>query len=140
MMVGRTALPNPTKRLENRCAEAKQLFDFAFFVHNVLTDDRIKFFDFHFFRLRFLVFGGGVEMAVAFAGNEFNFIAHVSVLLSYYAVFTQIRQNSVYAFFVDDSHTFGRYSQANPTIFTFHPKPVVLQIGQKTSSGSIVGV
>ena len=108
-MVGRAALPNPTKRFENRDAEAKQLFDFAFFVHNVLTGYGIKFFDLHFFRHGFLVFGGGVEMAVAFAGNKFDFIAHISVLLSYYAIFTQIRQNSVYAFFVDDSHTFGRY-------------------------------
>jgi hypothetical protein len=106
----------------------------------VLTGYGIKFFDLHFFRHGFLVFGGGVEMAVAFAGNEFDFIAHVSVLLSYYAVFTQIRQNCVYAFFVDDSHTFGRYSQANPTVFTFHPKPVMLQVGKKASSGSIVSV
>jgi hypothetical protein len=85
------------------------LLDFAFFIHNVFTDHRIKFFDLHFFRHRFFVFGGGVKVACAFAGNEFDFIAHGLVLLSYRAVFTRIRQNRVYAFFVDDSHTFGGY-------------------------------
>jgi hypothetical protein len=59
---------------------AKQLLDFAFFIHNVLTDEWIKFLDFHFFRHRFLVFGGGVEVACAFAGNKFDFIAHVNLL------------------------------------------------------------
>jgi hypothetical protein len=60
--------------------------------------------------------------------------------LSYDAVFTHIRQNNVYAFFVDDPHTFGRYPKAHPTVFAFHPKPMMVQIGKKTSFGSIVGV
>jgi hypothetical protein len=36
----------------------------------------IKFFDLHFFWHRLLIFGGGVEVAVAFTGNKFDFIAH----------------------------------------------------------------
>jgi hypothetical protein len=43
------------------------LFDFSFFIHDMLAHDRIKFFDFHLLRHVFLVFGGGVEMAGAFA-------------------------------------------------------------------------
>jgi hypothetical protein len=62
------------------------------------------------------------------------------ISLSYDAVFTHIRQNNVYAFFVDDSHTFGGYPQANPTVFTFHPKPMMLQVGEKSSFGSIISV
>jgi hypothetical protein len=116
------------------------LFNFAFFVHDVLTDDRVKFFDLHFFRHRFLVFGGGVKVTCAFAGNKFDFIAHGFVLLSYSAVFTQICQYSIYAFFVDDSHTFGRNPQTHPTVFTFHPKPMMLEIREKTSFGSVIRV
>jgi hypothetical protein len=41
----------------------------------VLAGYGIEFFDFNFFRLGFLVFGGGVEVSVAFAGNKFDFIA-----------------------------------------------------------------
>ena len=70
---------------------AKSLFYFAFFVDNVFTGNGIKFFDLHFFRHGFFVFGGGVEVPVAFAGNKFDFIAHCEIPLSYDAVFTHIR-------------------------------------------------
>jgi hypothetical protein len=106
----------------------------------MLTGYGIKFFDLHFFRHGFLVFGGGVKVPIAFTGNEFNFIAHCSVPLSCDAVFTHIRQNNVYTFFVNDSHPFGRNPQAHPAVFAFYPKPMMLQVGKKTSLGSIVGV
>jgi hypothetical protein len=39
-----------------------QLLDFSFFVHNMLTDARIEFFDLHLFRHGFLVLVGSVKM------------------------------------------------------------------------------
>jgi hypothetical protein len=57
-----------------------------------------------------------------------------------YATATDIGQNDVNAVFVDNTHRFGRYSQANPAVFAFDPETVVLQIWRKSSFGSIVCV
>jgi hypothetical protein len=76
MRVGQKNIAHPAV-LRSGGAFYQQLFDFTFFVHNVLAGYGIEFFDFNFFRLGFLVFGGGVEVSVAFAGNKFDFIAHV---------------------------------------------------------------
>jgi hypothetical protein len=43
-----------------------QLLDFRFFVDHMFTRNGIVFFDLHFARHVFLVFGGGVVVAVAF--------------------------------------------------------------------------
>ena len=55
-----------------------QLFDFSFFVHHMLTNNRIKFFDLHFFRHGAFVFICGVEVASFGAGNESYFVTHLS--------------------------------------------------------------
>jgi hypothetical protein len=105
----------------------------------MLADNRIEFFDLHFFGHGFFIFGRGVEVACAFAGNKFYFIAHCSVLLDF-GVFADVDENGVYAFFVDDSHTFGRYPQTNPAVFAFNPESMVLQIRKEAAFGSVVGV
>jgi hypothetical protein len=79
-------------------------------------------------------------MAGAFGRNQFNFIAHFLVSLNFCAVFTQIRQNSVYAFFINDTHCFRGNPKTHPTVFAFHPESVVLQVREKTSFGSVVCV
>jgi hypothetical protein len=120
----------------------KYLFDFRFFVDNMSTDERIEFFDLHLFRHGFFILSGRIKMASAFGRYQFNFITHgVNLLkLGFYTAFTHIRQHGVYAFFINNTHGLGRNSKANPTIFTFYPKSVLLQIRQKTSFGSIVCV
>jgi hypothetical protein len=106
----------------------------------MFTNNRIKFLDLHFFGHGAFVFGSGIKVTSAFGRNQFNFIAHFIVSLNLCAVFTQIRQHSVDAVFVDDAHCFCGNSKAHPTVFAFYPKSVMLQIGKETSFGSVVCV
>jgi hypothetical protein len=57
-------------------ARKRQLLDFGFFEHHVLTDFGIKFFDLHFFRHGAFVLGCCVEIASASSGHKTNLIAH----------------------------------------------------------------
>jgi hypothetical protein len=57
-------------------AKKRQLLDFSFFEHHVLTDFGIKFFDLHFFRHSAFVLCGCVEIASASSGHKTNLIAH----------------------------------------------------------------
>jgi hypothetical protein len=56
------------------------------------------------------------------------------------AVFSQIGQNSVNSFFIDNPHSFSGNSKPHPTIFTLNPKSVMLQIGQEAALGFVIGV
>lgn len=47
--------------------KARKLLNLAFFIDNVFTYNRVEFFNFHLFRHVFFVFGGGIEVACAFA-------------------------------------------------------------------------
>jgi hypothetical protein len=62
------------------CKERRQiivdLFDFGFFVDDMLTRHWIKFFDFHFFGHIAFVFVGCVEVTSTGSRFEFDFIAH----------------------------------------------------------------
>jgi hypothetical protein len=79
-------------------------------------------------------------VASAFGRNQFNFIAHLSISLNFSAIFTQIRQHSVYAVFINDTHGFRGNSEAYPTIFAFYPESVMLKVWKKTSFGFVVSV
>jgi hypothetical protein len=46
----------------------------------MLAHHGIKFFDLHFFGHGAFVFGGCVEVPCAFAGHQFDFIAHCLIL------------------------------------------------------------
>ena len=72
----------------------------------MLANDGIVFFDLHFFRHGFFVFSGGVEMASAFARNQFDFVTHILIPLNFFAAATDIRQHSIDAVLVDYTHTF----------------------------------
>jgi hypothetical protein len=63
-------------------AEELRLLNFGLFVHHVLTDYRIKFFDLHFFWHGALIFIGSVKMTGSGTGYEFNFIAHFNFLFT----------------------------------------------------------
>jgi hypothetical protein len=43
--------------------------------------------------------------------------------------------SGINALFIDDTQSLVGNTQANPTIFTLHPKAVVVNIGQKASLG-----
>jgi hypothetical protein len=118
----------------------KKLFDFSFFVNNVLTNNRIKFFDLHFFGHSTLVFCGCIKVTRAFGRNQFNFIAHFSILLYVNASFTQIDKNGIDAILVDNTHCFCGNSEAYPAVFAFYPKSMVLQIWTKASFSSVICV
>jgi hypothetical protein len=76
----------------------------------------------------------------AFGRNQFNFIAHFSILLRVIASFTQIGKNGIDAFLVNDTHAFGGNSEANPAVFALYPESVVLQIWTKASFSSVISV
>jgi hypothetical protein len=116
------------------------LFNFGFFVNDMSANHRIKFFDLHFLRHVFFVFSGGIEVASAFSRNQFNFVTHVLFSLNLLAAAAHVSQYRINTVFIDDTHTFRRYSQTNPTVFAFYPKSVVMQIRRKTSFCSIHGV
>ena len=68
------------KLLQNRSffLEETGLFQFSFFVNNVFTGYRVKFFDFQFARHSTFVFSSCVEVTSTSAGLQFDFIAHCS--------------------------------------------------------------
>jgi len=68
------------KLLQNRSffLEETGLFQFGFFVNNMFTGNRIKFFDFQFAGHSAFVFGSGIEMTSTCTGFQFDFIAHCS--------------------------------------------------------------
>jgi hypothetical protein len=106
----------------------------------VFTNNRIKFFDLHFFGHSPFVFGCRVKVSGSFGRNQFNFIAHFFILLRDVAGFTQIGKNSIDASLVNDTHAFGGNSEANPAVFAFYPESVVLQIWTKASFSFVVSV
>ena len=53
-----------------------QLLDLAFLVDHMLTNNGIKFLDFHLPWHSAFVFGGGVEVTRASSRFQFNFVAH----------------------------------------------------------------
>ena len=58
--------------------ECKGLFDFSFFVNNMLTDDGVKFLEFDLIRHSPLVLICGVEVSSPCARHQFNFISHIN--------------------------------------------------------------
>jgi hypothetical protein len=117
-----------------------KLLDFRFFVDHVLTYNGIVFFDFHLAGLVTLVFGRGVKMTGISSGNKFDFIAHLYNSLYILATRADISQNGINAFFVDDSHSFGRNTQAHPAVFTFNPETVSMQIRHESATSFVMGV
>ncbi len=106
----------------------------------------IKLHDLHFPRCGLFVFGRGVKMAGSSSGFQLDFFAsafgcHVrfSYLLSL-AAGAQIGQHGINTVFVNQTQCSARYAQANPTVLALNPKTTVLQVRQKTTLGSVVGV
>jgi hypothetical protein len=106
----------------------------------VFTDNRIKFFDLHFFGHSPFVFCRSVKVPGSFGRNQFNFVAHFCILLRVVAGFTQIGKNSINASLVNDTHAFSGNSEANPAVFALYPESVVLQIWTKASFSFVVSV
>jgi hypothetical protein len=119
---------------------AQDLFDLGLLVHHMLANFGIKLLDLHFARLIPLVFGCGVEMSSPGARDKFDFITHDSLLLrlDLFATGTHLGENRVNALLVDDAHSLGRETQANPAVFTLNPEPMRMQVGEKTSLGFVV--
>jgi hypothetical protein len=121
------------------------LFDFRFFVQNVLAGHRIEFFEFELVRRALLIFVCGVEMTGASAGDQFDFVTHVYApssleRLDLFAVGAKISQHRVDAVFVDGAHRSSRYAQTHEAVFRCNPETVPLQIRQIATLGFVVSV
>ena len=106
----------------------------------MLANHGIKFLDLHFVRLGALVLGGGVIMAGVGGGNEFDFIAHIKVLLNPGAGSPQVGEHLVDPVFVDQTQTIVADPEPHPAVFAFYPDFAVMQIGEKTATRFVVGV
>jgi hypothetical protein len=108
----------------------------------MLANYRVIFFHFKLFRRRALVFGCRVEMTCTSGGNQLDFIAHKHLLLqlNLLTLGTQIGENGINTFFIDDTHTMRRNSQAHKAPFTFNPKAMDMQVWQKATTSLVIGV
>ena len=56
------------------------------------------------------------------------------------SVGTHVREDLVDAVLIDNSQALMRKAQPNKPLLGFHPEPLVLQIGQEPTSGSVIRV
>jgi hypothetical protein len=137
-----------TKRNEKACWKAgffhglrKTLLDLGFLIGNMLASHRIKLFDFHLFWMQTLVFGGGVEMAGAGSGFKLDFFTHDELLgLNRLTAGAQIGEHGFDTVLVDQTQCCTGDAQTHPALFAFEVKTTPLQIGQKATLGTVVGV
>jgi hypothetical protein len=89
-----------------------------------------------------LVLGHCVVVARPGAGNEFDFITHISILqrLNALAVGTHVSENFLNAVLVDDSEALMRNTKAYKTLLGFDPKALVLQVRQEAATSFIMCV
>ena len=53
---------------------------------------------------------------------------------------SHVGQHGVDAIFIDQAQSRAGNTQAHPAVLTFHPEAAVLQIGQETALGFVVGI
>jgi hypothetical protein len=61
----------------------------------------------------------------------------MSYSLNLFAAGPKVSQDDLDTLLVDDAHTLRGYPQRDKTLLRFHPKTVLVQIGQKTPFGTI---
>ena len=103
----------------------------------MLSNDRVVFLDFHLSRGVLLVFVGRVKVTGTGGRYQADFIScafgHGSNPPSdFFAACTQVSQNTIDAFLVDDAQPLGGDAKFHPAVLTFHPETVAVEIGQKT--------
>ena len=108
----------------------------------MLTNNRIKFFDLHFFWHGSLVFVSGVKVTSASRRNESDFVAHDVELqkdrkLDFFTARAHISQNLVDAELVDNAHPLGRYTQTNEAVLCGYPEAMIMKIWLKAAAGTI---
>jgi hypothetical protein len=86
-----------------------------------------------------LILGGGVVVAGAGRGDQFDFIAHVGPL-DLDALGPQVRDHHIHAALLDGAQAAGGYAQTDETFLGFQPESVAMQIGQKAAALAIVRV
>jgi len=107
----------------------------------MLTSNRIKFLDLHFFRHRFFVLGSGIEITSASSRFELNFLScHDYSPLNPLTASAQISQYGINTVFVYRTQCGIRNAKANPAVFALNPKTAVLQVWQKPALSFVVGV
>jgi hypothetical protein len=60
--------------------------------------------------------------------------------LNLYAASAKLTENGINAALVDDTHTFGRNTQAHETVLGLDPETVMLQVRQEATTGFVVCV
>jgi hypothetical protein len=140
-----------------------ELLQLGFLVFDMLASFGIKFHDRHFLGHGFLVLAGGVEVTRTRRRFKLDFFAsafgsHGEILSvcvfsvqpdganasdgveSGLTAGAQIGEHHFNAFFVDQAQCGVGHAQTHPAVFAFDPKTAVLQVGQKTALGFVVGV
>ena len=98
----------------------------------MLAGDGVKLLDFHLPWHGFLVLGGSVEMTGTSGRFQFDLVTHVkefSSELTLQSRFTQLGENDLDAFLVDQAKSRIGDAKTNPAVLTFQPKTTILQIG-----------
>ena len=70
--------------------------------------------------------------------DEFNLI--FSLILDFASTGPDVTYDFIYAQFIYDSHSLGRHSELYESVFTFHPKSVIVYIREKSSFSLVIGV
>jgi hypothetical protein len=143
MRYGVRVSPKQKPRLEpGFCADPveKCLLDLTFFVHDVLAYDGIVLFHFKFVRRGALVFVRGIKMSGTSGGIHSDFLSHGNSPLNDFTARADIGQYLFNSVLVNYTHSLARNPQGHETFFRGQPETMLVQVGQKTTPGTILGM
>jgi hypothetical protein len=104
----------------------------------VFADHGIVLFHFELVGGGSLVLVRGIEMAGTRGRIHSDFLSHRFSPLNLFTASANIGQHLFDAVFVDDPHALTRYAQGHKTFLGLQPKPMLVQVRQKTAAGPIL--
>jgi hypothetical protein len=106
----------------------------------VLARNRVVLFHFELVRRSSLVLVRGIEMACTSGRIHSDLVSHGNSPLNLFTASANICQHLLNATLVDDTHAFAGYTQRYKPFLFLQPKPVLMQVGQKTPACAVLRV
>ena len=107
----------------------------------MFTNDRIKLLHFQFVWTISLILSRRVIVTSTRTRFQLNKISHnFPQYLHFLTSFSEVSQNSIDSFFINDPHALRRNPQFYITLFTLYPKAMVMKVWQKPSSTLVLSM
>jgi hypothetical protein len=140
----KTAPPSKKPRLcrgfLNGAYKGGQLLDLAFLIHYVFANDGVVLFHFELVRRSSFVLIRGIEMTCTGGGIHSDLVSHRNSPLNLFAARANLGQHLLNTLLVDNTHTLAGYAQSHETFLRLQPEAVLVQVGQKTTTGAVLCV